>query len=357
MMQENALAVNTRVAARITRGEAPPSITLPESKAEFPKLLFLDTKIWIGLSQLQHGKNENPKVSAALAAIREAVKTTRLAVPITDTNLDEAAKNRDSEKRKRLARFMVDLSGNYSCLSNTVLRDHEIDRAVEKHILGDEKLPSIRPYLIHWGLAGVRGHRIRILDEDRKSAAFVEQLGNEPEMTAMFIAFGLDSDYYASMGAREKDLLDTVNLARSTDGHMSVAERLSATFHYFLTQPNQYTRRAMFALLSRGVSEQAYVDLVSDNARLLRYAEDLHQRYIWTRLWFERDRNRDDKAAQNDARDGSFLGQSIAYGNIVVTENRWSNLANRTKIAQQYGTKVLPRVDDLPELLKREGCL
>lgn len=89
----------------------------------------------------------------------------------------------------------------------------------------------------------------------------------------------------------------------------------------------------------------------------MRFAEDLHQQYIWVRLWFERDRSGNDKPAVNDARDGSFLGQAIAYANIVVTEKRWEHLANKTKIAERYGTKVLKSVDGLPGLLKQEGCL
>jgi hypothetical protein len=32
-------------------------------------------------------------------------------------------------------------------------------------------------------------------------------------------------------------------------------------------------------------------------------------------------------------------------------------MANKTKIADRYGTKVIGRVDDLPDLLKQEGCL
>jgi hypothetical protein len=357
MMEGNALTVRARIVERMNKGEVPPSVTLPESKAEFPKLLFLDTNIWVALSQTHHGVKQRLGVSAATTAIREAVKARRLVLPITATNLDEATKHADAEERKRRARFMVDLSGNFSCLSPVVVRDHEIDRAVEKHILRDEKLPSIRPYLVHWGLAGVRGHRIRIFDADRKNAPFVEQLGNEPDMSAMLLAFGLDSDFHAEAGATEADLLDTVNKARSTDGHVPVLERMSDAFFYVLTRPNNYTRRIMFALMKRGVSEQVYADLIADRARLDDFAEDLHERYIWATLWFERDRSANDKPALNDARDGSFLGQAIAYGNIVLTEKRWAHLANKTKIAQRYGTTVLSRVDDLPDLLTQEGCI
>ena len=40
-------------------------------------------------------------------------------------------------------------------------------------------------------------------------------------------------------------------------------------------------------------SEQVYVDLASDEGRLMRFAEDLHQLYIWTRIQYERDRSQD----------------------------------------------------------------
>ena len=96
MTQESALTVRSRVVERMNRAEAEPSITLPESKAEFPKLLLLDTNIWVALSQVHHGVKKSPTVSLALAAIREAVETKRLVVPITTTNLDEATKHADA---------------------------------------------------------------------------------------------------------------------------------------------------------------------------------------------------------------------------------------------------------------------
>ena len=145
--------------------------------------------------------------------------------------------------------------------------------------------------------------------------------------------------------------------ARAADGHLPPLERMAGAFRYFLTSPNTYTNRIVSALMKRGLSQQTYDDFASDENRLMRFAEDLHQLYIWTRIEYERDRSPDAKSEVNDARDGSFLGQAITYGNIVATEKQWAHLANQTRIAQRYGTKVDRGLSEIPAALKQEGCI
>ena len=107
--------------------------------------------VWVELSKVHYNTSQDPAAAAALASIRDAVSSKRAVAPIATTNLDEAAKHTDQERRKRLAAFMVDLCGNFSCLAPAVTRDHQIDCAVEKH-MAVPALPSIRPNLVHWGL-------------------------------------------------------------------------------------------------------------------------------------------------------------------------------------------------------------
>jgi hypothetical protein len=349
--------VMERVLARLNRGEAPPSVTLPESKGEFPKLLYLDMWVWVELSRVHYGMSKAPAAVAALAAIRDALTAKRAVAPIATTNLDEATKHTDEDRRKRLAEFMVDLCGNFSCLAHPVTRDYEIDCAVEKH-MAVPTLPSIRPRLVQWGLdAAGLGRPARLPPMDPEYEEWVRQSLLEPEQSKVQLIYALDQSYHQQSEAREEELVKLNETARSTDGHLPPLERMAAAFRYFLTRPNTYTRRIVFALMRRGLSEQVYVDLVSDEGRLMRFAEDLHHLYIWTRIQYERDRSPDAKSEVNDARDGSFLGQAIAYGNIVVTEKQWAHLANQTKIAERYGTKVIGRLGEIPTVLKQEGCV
>src|SRR4051812_37841345 len=87
--------VMERVLARLNRGEAPPSVTLPESKAESRKLLSLDMWVWVELSRVHYGMSQAPAAVAALAAIRDALKAKRAVAPMATVNLDEATKHTD----------------------------------------------------------------------------------------------------------------------------------------------------------------------------------------------------------------------------------------------------------------------
>jgi hypothetical protein len=181
----------------------------------------------------------------------------------------------------------------------------------------------------------------------------------EPEQSKVQLIYALDASYRQQAEAREEELVKFNEAAREADGHMPPLERMAAAFRHFLTSPNpnSYTRRIMFALMQRGLSPQVYVDLAADEGRFMRFAEDLHQLYIWTRIMYERDRSTNAKSEANDARDGSFLGQAITYGNVVVTEKQWAHLANQTKISERYGTKVIGRLSEIPAVLKQEACL
>jgi hypothetical protein len=349
--------VMERVLARLDKGEAPPSVTLPESKIEFPKLIYLDMWVWVELAKVHYNRSQDPAAAAALSSLRDALSSKRAVAPIATTNLDEATKHTDEERRKRLAEFMVDLCGNFSCLTDAVTRDHQIDCAVEKH-MAVPILPSVRPSLVHWGLdAAGLGRPPRLPPMEPQYEQLVRQALVEPEQSKVQLIYALDQSYHQLFEAKEAELVKLNETARASDGHLSPLERMAVAFRYFLTSPNVYTNRIVYALMKRGLSQQTYNDFASDENRLMRFAEDLHQLYIWTRIHYERDRSTDAKSEVNDARDGSFLGQAITYGNVVVTEKQWAHLANQTKVAERYGTKVIGRLSEIPAVLKQEGCL
>jgi hypothetical protein len=91
--------------------------------------------------------------------------------------------------------------------------------------------------------------------------------------------------------------------------------------------------------------------------RPLLFIGDLAQNYVHWSLLYERDRSGNDAYQANDFKDAPFLAQAIAYGNIVVTEKRWTQHAKNTGIAKHYGTTVLKSLRDLPDALAKEGCL
>jgi hypothetical protein len=192
---------------------------------------------------------------------------------------------------------------------------------------------------------------------DPQYEQWIRQALVEPEQSKVQLIYALDQSYHQSHEAREAELVKLNEKARASDGHLSPLERMAGAFRYFLSGPNTYTNRIVYALAKRGLSQRTYDDFISDENRLMRFAEDLHQLYIWTRIHYERDRSPDARSEVNDARDGTFLGQAIAYGNVVVTEKQWAHLANQTKIAERYGTKVIGRLSEIPTALKQEDCI
>jgi hypothetical protein len=43
--------------------------------------------------------------------------------------------------------------------------------------------------------------------------------------------------------------------------------------------------------------------------------------------------------------------------NFVVTERYWSHVSNQTGLPKRYGTSVISALEELPQLLRSQGCL
>ena len=359
MSDELAKTVMLRVNDRLERGEAPPSLDLPASKEEFPKLLCLDTLHWIGLGQAHYGRDQKPPGSdAALEAIRLAISKGRLVVPVVGSNFGEAAAApMDDGQRIRLARFMVDLSRNFSCLNPVTIRGYESDKAIERHLRRTDTLPSIRTFLVRWGMhAVVAGRDLGIKHDNPGMEILVNQVQLEPEMSVTALVTLLDKPSIEAMRQREIAGLEVIDAVRKNDGHLSPDGRRPAEMLNVLMAPS-YLANIVNALHVWGIPMSAFEELLTDPQRRVRFARDMPQLDIKSSLVFERDRNPQKKSEPNDFRDMEFLEQAIAYGNIVLTEKLWTSIANDSGLAKKHGTVVLKQLAQLPEVLASEGCL
>lgn len=129
---------------------------LPDSKSDFPKCLYLDQNKWIDLAKAHYGKPGGEQFLDALLAVRSAVRAGTLVVPFSAVNAVEAQKNGDPERRRRLARFMVDLANNFAILPYTTICPWELTNALR---LLFSNLPTIRirPSIIRQGYGAALG--------------------------------------------------------------------------------------------------------------------------------------------------------------------------------------------------------
>ena len=357
---ERAKIMYDRITNRIESGRSLPSVTLPLSKADFPKVLCLDMMHWVALSRAHHNiKNPTPEAIAALDAIRSATKKKRLVVPALVSNIHEATEHADEQVRERLALFMVNLSKNFSVVNYRVTEDQEIAHAVEKHFLGTSTLPPIRPGIVQWGFTpAVIGRDVNPKTTNKRKAAMIKQFSREPEMSVVSLIGSRDREAIKAMRQREEESLALMESARKTDVRLSRIERWSwATYWYLKDGQGRVAEAIAGHLAARGIPRAAYLELLEDPERRLRFIGDLTQHYVHWSLLYERDRSGNDPYQANDFKDAPFLAQAIAYANIVVTEKRWTQHAKNTGIAKRYGTSVFKSLKDLPDALAKEGCL
>lgn len=357
---ERAKIMYDRIANRIEGGRALPAVTLPVSKADFPKVLCLDMMHWVALSRAHHSaRDPTPEAIAALDAIRSATKKNRLVVPVLASNVHEAMEHENEEVRKRLALFMVNLSNNFSMVNHMVTEDQEIARAIENHIVGTSTLPPVRPTIVQWGFtAAALGRDINPKTKNKRKAVLLQQFSKEPEISVASLVAARDPEAIKAIRQREQESLALMESARETDKHLSRVERWSRALYHVLKDGHGRLPETIGAhLAARGLSRGTYLRLLEDPERRLRFIGDLTQYYVKWMLFYERDRSRDERYQANDYKDGSFLAQAIAYANVVVTEKRWTQHANNTGVAEQYATQVLKSLKGLPEALAREDCL
>lgn len=303
-------------------------VTLGPSKGSRPLLVCLDMKDWIQLGRAHYGKSAEHL--PALTAVRRAIASGTIVVPLTGANLLEAGAIRNDARRKRMADFMVDLSGNHSVASYESVQAKELECAVAAVLTQETKdRPSIRRDLLDWGIAlclGAAKHvRSDVLDS--------------PEVSALVIASGYDERVAQVERDIDQQWADWAELARSTTAHLAPLQRFV-----------QFARGALLRAPARVALQNACSRLNVPLTILERLLEGddgclaLVARvpsidtFIRLQLW--RDQNPEHRVHRNDLKDLLFLSATIPYADLVVTDKAWAHVALQSGVAASFATEV-----------------
>jgi hypothetical protein len=338
------LKVTERVLARLARGEGPPSRSIPRDKRQFPKLLCLDQNKWIDLARAHYGRKDGAAFVDALAALREAIANGRLMVPIMSSNLLEVSEPNDEDRRRRLAQFMVDTSGNHSFLKPDPVARLQIQRAIRTMYLHQDVELFPREKLVAWGVEYALG-------KQATGEPFLVQALLEPENSVLALVHAVDREGVAA--------------GRQMDERAANASRIARAGGY---RPERRAEELTNLFASGSFADKLYgvVDRLGiDRAVFVRWLEQHQDAFasaipdvdVQVRLMLARDRNEQHATHRNDLKDFIFLSVAVPYGNVVVTENSWTHLIQADGMDQQYGTIVLSDVRALPDVLARENCI
>jgi len=343
--QETIRTIVQRVSARLERGDPQPMATVPEEKTVFPKILCLDQNKWIDLGRAHYGRSDGDEFKGALAAIRRAVTNKRLIVPILASNLAEVSHPSNEARRRRLAEFMVEISGNTSMVNPRPLRRCELKHALASMFVKTRgRCP--RSGTVRWGVFAALGR------EPSSDNPMLHQVLYEPELSVLAMVHATGRDSVEAMRNLDKKAAAVAITARNA-GLDADTRRLAEYGALFAsgTTADQLLEVAAELQIPRAALDPWL------EANLVAFAEAVPSIDVASRLLLARDKNSDHKTHQNDLLDFAFLKVAIPYGNIVVTENSWAHLANDGKLGERYQTTILADARSLPEVLKAEGCL
>jgi hypothetical protein len=326
------------------------SIRLPADKAAFPKLVVLDTNHWIALARVHHGRSQDAVAVDALVALRAATKERRILIPITDINLGEASGSENEDRRKRLAEFMVDLSGNFSLSSHLHAAPIEIGNAIASvYQHGTLSVPA-RTQLIRWGVLHAVGVH-PVTAGNPQIDQFLNDVLDYPEVSVSAMVHAANRDLLYKINRAEAEAMRRADAIRQLDQQMDVEQR------HRLELSNLNTDVLDRLLQALGIDATVFHAWLGADDHCARFWHAVPGIDVLLTLFLERDRSLDAKTHRNDGRDLSLLKIAVPYANIVMSERLWAHLTNKTGLATKYGTEVTADLRQLPDLLKKQGCL
>jgi hypothetical protein len=288
-----------------------------------PTLVYLDLNKWIELAQAEAGHVDGKKYEPALRAAEKLASTGEAIFPLSDAHFMEAAKISDNDRRRKLAKLMVRLSGGWFLASASNLLMPELRRAVALQFekpLTDEAIVPIS-----------RSLKVALKDPDKLTASDLSK--KTPSVML-------------------EELLATARVDRN---FLSRWERFAAEHEAGRELrwgvSREIRKRVYCAMLTKGilnrleaVTRESGLDMNDlDSLPPQRWVELLERVPFFDveiNLHVERNEHRDRKIAPNDEIDLGFLSRAVPYCHVVVTEKFWTALIHRTKLDVKYRTRV-----------------
>lgn len=348
-------------------GTLPPRPTatpIPADKDAHPKVLALDCNMWIALSRSHYERPDATReAKTALDAIRTAIALGRLVVVFTLANAVEAAAVKDSARRERLARFIVDLSNNHGLGAPSLVGLLEVRAAVAAY-LGEGEPAPVRPRTIGVGLRALFGDASSaearavgaLVAATMGSADVLAGLTESPRATVEFLVERMRADDAVQYDRRrEARATQLIQASRETDARMPERERRRANLANMWDHAS--TEPVRDALREAGSDAGVFKAWLDEGDHLFDFWDAVPTMHVLSVLEGRASTNPQRRIAANDLRDVEFYQVAIPYANVLATEKHWASIIKHTKLDARFGTRIVKDLADLPDALRAEGCL
>ena len=328
---------------------------LPQDKTDFPKCLYLDQNMWIGLAQAARGLPLGERFQEALAAIRIAVDSGKLLVPLSLVHIIETAIPGRPERRVNLIEFMLSLSRNLSIRHYKQVRPLEIENSIRRwYGLGD--LHAIRPQLIVESAFPAVGASADLSQIPAEWLSLVESVIRSAAIfQTAFTAISDERDAIRNAVAQEMTGAGQLQQIRDRS-QQQLTDRQRELLNYALMfKENAIENELVNALQRTGVPLERWVtDILSKPDEIIHFAEDVPFIDVFVRLNLLHCKNTSKVFEGHDVRDLVWMAVALPYCNIIAGETYWTTLG--APLAGKYRTVLTNRPEDLPAILNAEGC-
>lgn len=310
-----------------------------------PPIIYLDQNAWIALAKVKWKKEEDPSLVAAYEKVLKATDMGKALFPLSIVNIFETLTRIEPESRKRLAKFMIDISKGSTICPYLTVTEVEMRNAVRKRAGISEN--SIIP--IGQGIGHALGSKPEIVGEiDETLKKELINLVVSPETLLWLLSKQELAERLHTHGKENAAKIEEIrkkDFAEMPDPELRKRVCIARAMRDLISRPIcKYCLDAQIPIekiIPHGVTQTDLLDLFKD----CKTAYTLHT------LSYRRDQHRDKPVAENDLNDISALAMAIPYCDIVVTENFWTNIARHEKLDSIYKTVVLDSAVDLIQYL------
>ena len=323
-------------------------------------VVHLDQKDWIELARGYYGRDREFEEIAQ--NVVEKSESGLAIFPLSITHFDETLKNLNSERRQRLAKYMILVSQGWAILPAPMIIEPEIEDACRKYL----GLPryDLQKFAIKKGISQLLGAKadLEIEAKDANSPLLkdlhLEDLKREllekvesPKMLLWFMERGFDKSELRrrqeeAMATTEK--LEQIRLTGQSQIRDNDLRRRVAIVEYFLKVINP---KVITFLLSMNVDPTAFRVVLRSRKRTIRFFQSMPTSYCLVQLSHYRDMQRKRKIDPNDLNDIMSLSIAIPYSDVVVTETMWQTAIIQTKLNELRPTLILRSVKELGPIL------
>lgn len=311
------------------------------------QILYLDQNKWIELARAQKSPDDYPTQYAVLSLLVAEANAGRLVVPLTATNLYETHKIDIQERREHLAWVQSTLSqgmvfrGRYKRLEVEVI---DLLRAR----CGLEVLVR-EP---NWFLSNVFFESTAEIGDTRipqASERVLAAIRNDPPRFMFDYLTGLPEDIrkasISNFSEGAERLRQAIEKKRRDDASESTSMRRRLS-----------SARLMVNELDLILSfvRKAELPEKDENAVIQQHARSIISEcptYLIEREIGLRIEQQERPIEENDFRDMQAFCAVVAYADIVVAENMFSNLAMQAGLHTKYSTRITTKLADVAEAL------